>query len=120
MFAAAPPAPIVVADRAGDSGSAPDITKVRVTTGAKGRISFVVVFATPFGKDSSLYVYLGSQYRLGPGCLEVWDTPADEFEPLGSESATFSVGPGARAPDGSWNLASLGDRKTFRFTVQST
>ena len=72
MFTAAPPAPIVVVDRAGDSGSAPDITKVRVTTGAKGRIAFVVVFATPFGKDSSLYVYIGTNlWRLGPGGLEI-------------------------------------------------
>src|SRR5438270_9303544 len=120
MFAAAPPAPIVVADRAGDSGSAPDSTKVRVTTGAKGRIAFVVVFATPFGKDSSLYVYLGSKYRLGPGGLEVWDPPADDFEPLGSESGTFSVAPGGRALEASCNLADLGNPKTFRFTVQST
>src|SRR5690348_8867834 len=119
MFAAAPPAPIVVVDRAGDSGSAPDITKVRVTTGARGRIAFVVVFATPFGKDSSLYVYLGSRYRLGSGGLEVWDPPADDFEPLGSESGTFSVAPGGRALEASCNLADLGNPKTFHFTVQS-
>lgn len=120
MLATPPPPPIVVVDRAGDSGSAPDITKVRVTTGAKGRIAFVVVFATPYGKDSSLYVYLGSQYRLGPGGLEVWDPPANEFEPLGSESGTFSVAPGGRALEASCNLADLGNPKTLRFTVQST
>src|ERR1700688_3165369 len=120
MFAVAPPpAPIVVVDRAGDSGTAPDITKVRVTTGAKGRISFVVVFATPYGKDSSLYVYIGSQYRLGPGGLEVWDPPANDFEPLGSESGTFSVAPGGRALEASVNASELGNPKTFRFTVQS-
>ena len=119
LMAAPPPAPIVVVDRAGDSGSAPDITKVRVTTGAKGRIAFIVVFATPYGNDSSLYVYLGSQYRLGPGGLEVWDPPANDFEPLGSESGTFSVAPGGRALEASANLADFGNPKTVRFTVQS-
>ena len=119
MFAAAPPAPIVVVDRAGDSGSAPDITKVRVTTGARGRIAFVVVFATPFGKDSSLYVYLGSQYRLGPGGLEVWDPPAGDFEPLGSESGTFSVAPGGRALEVSTTLDQLGNPKKLLVVVQS-
>ena len=118
MFAAAPP-PIVVVDRAGDSGSAPDITKVTVTTKKSGVVGFIVVFKTPFGKNSSLYVYLGSQYRLGPGGLEAWDPPADEYEPLGSESGTFSVAPGGRALEASCNLADLGNPKTFRFTVQS-
>ena len=118
MFAAAPP-PIVVVDRAGDSGSAPDITKVTVTTKKSGVVGFIVVFKTPFGKNSSLYVYLGSQYRLGPGGLEVWDPPADEYEPLGSESGTFSVAPGGRALEASCNLADLGNPKTFHFTVQS-
>lgn len=111
--------PIVVVDPAGDSGTAPDITKVRVTTGAKGRIAFVVVFATPFGKDSSLYVHIGSQYRLGPGGLEVWDPPANDYEPLGSESGTFSIAPGGKALEASVNASELGNPKTFRFTVQS-
>lgn len=120
MFAVAPtPPPIVVLDPAGDSGTAPDITKVRVTTGAKGRIAFVVVFATPYGQSSSLYVYLGSQYRLGPGGLEVWDPPANDYEPLGSESGTFAVAPGGRALEASVNASELGNPKTFRFTVQS-
>jgi hypothetical protein len=121
VLAAVPPAPppIVVVDQAGDSGTAPDITKVKVTTGAKGRISFVVVFATKYGSDSSLYVYMGSQYRLGPGGLEVWDPPANDFEPLGSESGTFAVAPGGRALAASANLSDLGNPKTFRFTVQS-
>jgi hypothetical protein len=114
-----PPRPIVVVDAAGDSGTAPDITKVRLTTGAKGRISFVVVFATKYGGDSSLYVDIGSQYRLGPGGLEVWDPPANDFEPLGSESGTFSVAPGGRALEASCTLADLGNPKTFHFTVQS-
>ncbi len=98
MHALPPKPPIVVVDPAGDSGTAPDITKVRVTTGANGRINFVVVFATKYGSNSSLYVYIGSDdYRLGPGGLEVWDPPADDYEPLGSESGTFSVAPGGRA-----------------------
>lgn len=119
MHALPPKPPIVVVDPAGDSGTAPDITKVRVTTGAKGRIAFVVVFATPFGKDSSLYVHIGSQYRLGPGGLEVWDPPANDYEPLGSESGTFSVAPGGKALEASVNASELGNPKTFRFTVQS-
>jgi hypothetical protein len=120
MFAVAPPKPpIVVVDPAGDSGTAPDITKVRVKTGAKGTISFVVVFATKYGSNSSLYVYIGSQYRLGPGGLEVWDPPANDYEPLGSESGTFSVAPGGRALEASVNASELGNPKTFRFTVQS-
>jgi len=119
MFAGAPPPPIVVTDPAGDSGTAPDITKVKAVTSAKGRLAFIVVFATPYGRDSSLYVYLGSQYRLGPGGLEVWDPPANDFEPLGSESGTFSVAPGGRALEASVNASELGNPKTFRFTVQS-
>ncbi|HEX5245813.1 MAG TPA: hypothetical protein VFW41_01650 [Gaiellaceae bacterium] len=121
MLAAPPPAPppIVVVDPAGDSGTAPDISKVRVTTGAKGRIAFVVVFATKYGSDSSLYVYIGSEYRLGPGGLEVWDPPANDFEPLGSESGTFAVAPGGRALAASVDASELGNPKTFRFTVQS-
>ena len=121
MFAVPPPPPpIVVVDPAGDSGTAPDITKVRVTTGAKGRIAFVVVFATKYGSNSSLYVYFGSDdYRLGPGGLEVWDPPANDFEPLGSESGTFSVAPGGRALEASANVADFGNPKRFRFTVQS-
>jgi hypothetical protein len=114
-----PPPPIVVVDPAGDSGTAPDITKVRVVTSVKGRIAFIVVFATKYGSNSSLYVYFGSQYRLGPGGLEVWDPPANEFEPMGSESGTFSVAPGGRALELSTDLAELGNPKTFRFTVQS-
>jgi len=119
VLVAPPPPPIVAVDRAGDSGTAPDITKVKVVTSAKGRIAFVVVLATPYGKNSSLYVYFGKQYRLGPGGLEVWDPPADEYEPLGSESGTFSVAPGGRAVGLSTDLAELGNPKTFRLTVQS-
>lgn len=106
-------------DRAGDSGTAPDITKVTLTTKKSGVISVIVVFKTPYGKTSSLYVYFGTQYRLGPGGLEVWDPPANEYEPLGSESGTFSVAPGGRAVGLSTELAELGNPKTFRFTVQS-
>lgn len=114
-----PPPPIAIIDPRGDSGSAPDITKVRVTTGAKGRITFVVVFATPFGKNSSLYVDLGSQYRLGPGGLEMWDPPANDFEPMGSESGTFSVAPGGRALEASTELAAIGNPKSLLVVVQS-
>jgi hypothetical protein len=114
-----PKPPIVIVDPAGDSGTAPDITKVRVTTGANGRINFVVVFATKYGSNSSLYVDIGSQYRLGPGGLEVWDPPANDYEPLGSESGTFSVAPGGRALEASVYTSELGNPKTFRFTVQS-
>ena len=120
MHALPPKPPIVVVDPAGDSGTAPDITKVRVTTGANGRINFVVVFATKYGSNSSLYVYIGSSdYRLGPGGLEVWDPPADDYEPLGSESGTFSVAPGGRALEATVMASELGNPKTFRFTVQS-
>ena len=114
-----PPPPIVVVDPAGDSGTAPDITKVTVTTKKSGVVTFIVVFKTPFGKNSSLYVYIGSQYRLGPGGLEVWDPPANEYEPMGSESGTFSVAPGGRALAASVDASELGNPKTFRFSVQS-
>jgi hypothetical protein len=109
----------VVTDPRGDSGTAPDITKVKVTTGTKGRIAFVVVFATPYGNGSNLYVYLGSQYRIGPGGLEVWDPPANDFEPLGSESGTFSVAPGGRALEASTTLAQIGNPKKLLVVVQS-
>ena len=119
MVAAAPPPPIVVTDPRGDSGTAPDITKVKVVTSAKGRIAFIVVLATPYGANSSMYVYLGSQYRIGPGGLEVWDPPANEFEPLGSESASFSVAPGGRAVELATQLAEIGNPTTLAVTVQS-
>ena len=112
----------MVKDPAGDSGTAPDITKVTVTTKRSGVITFVVVFKTPYGSNSSLYAYIGfRQYRLGPGGLEIWDdaSSAQDFEPLGSESGTFSVAPGGRALELSTTLAQLGNPKTFRFTVQS-
>ena len=89
MFAAAPP-PIVVADRAGDSGSAPDITKVRVTTAAKGRIAFVVVNANtltgtgPYcvaGDHTTPLVYVGgapdAQYRASQGRLASYGPSAE-------------------------------------------
>ena len=114
-----PPPPIVITDPVGDSGAAPDITKVRVVTSLKGRIAFIVSFATKYGSNSSLYVYLGSQYRLGPGGLEVWDPPANDFEPLGSESGTFSVAPGGRALEASTQLAEIGNPKTLLVVVQS-
>ena len=120
VLAAPPPTTRIVAvDPAGDSGTAPDITKVTVTTKKSGVISVIVVFKTPFGKDSSLYVYLGSQWRLGPGGLEMWDPPADDYEPMGSESGTFAIAPGGRALEASCSLADLGNPTTFRFTVQS-
>ncbi|HEY2074378.1 MAG TPA: hypothetical protein VGG88_12450 [Gaiellaceae bacterium] len=120
MFAAPPSPPIVIVDRGGDSGSAPDITKITVTTKKSGVVNFIVVFKTPFGSHSSFYVYFGTNnFRLGPGGLEVWDPPADDFEPLGSESGTFSVAPGGRALQTSFNLADIGNPKSFHWTAES-
>ena len=121
MLAATPPPPrLVVVDRAGDSGTAPDITKVTVTTRSSGVVNFVVVFKTPYGNDSSFYVYIGTKnYRLGPGGLEIWDPPADDYEPTGDEAVTFSVAPGGRALQTSFRLADVGNPKTFRWTAES-
>lgn len=123
MLAVPPsPPPIVALDPAGDSGTAPDVAKVTVTTKKSGVVNFIVVFKTPFGKDSSLYVYIGTNnYRLGPGGLEVWDdaSTAQDFEPLGSESDTFAVAPGGRALQTSFKLADAGNPKSFRWTVVS-
>ena len=117
MLAAAPP-PIVVVDRGGDSGSAPDITKLTVTTKKSGVVNFIAVFKTPYGPHSSFYVYIGTKdFRLGPGGLEVWDPPADDYEPLGSESGTLAVAPGGRALQASFDLAEIGNPKSFRFTA---
>ena len=118
-----PPPPIVVVDPAGDSGTAPDITKVTVTTKKSGVVNFIVVFKTPYGSSSSLYVYIGTQsYRAGPGGLEVWDdaSTALDFEPLGAESDTFSVAPGGRALEVSFALADIGKPKSFRWSVVSS
>lgn len=124
MLAQAPPPParIVVVDLPGDCGTAPDITKVTVTTKKSGVVTFVVVFKTPFGKGSSFYVYIGNHgYRAGAGGLEMWDdaSTAQDYEPLGSESDTFSVAPGGRALAVSFNLADIGNPKSFRFTATS-
>ncbi|MDE3025253.1 MAG: hypothetical protein KGI93_06745 [Acidobacteriota bacterium] len=117
-----PPPPIVVRDRAGDSGTAPDITKVTVTTKKSGVITFIVVFKTPYGSNSTLYAYIGThQYRLGPAGLEVWDdaSTAQDYEPTGAFDVTFSVAPGGRALETSCSLADIGRPKAFRWTVVS-
>lgn len=122
MLHAPPPPPpaAVYVDPAGDSGTAPDITKVTVETRKGGVVDFIVVFRTPYGPSSSLYVLVGSDgYRLGPYGLEVWDPPAQEYEPTGDEGTTFSVAPGGRALQASVSLADLGHPKSFAFTVQS-
>jgi hypothetical protein len=49
----------------------------------------------------------------------MWDPPADDYEPMGSESDTFSVAPGGRALAVSFDLAEIGNPKSFPFTVQS-
>lgn len=117
-----PPPPIVVRDRAGDSGTAPDITKVTLTTKKTGVVTFIVVFRTPYGSSSSLYAYIGThRYRLGPAGLEVWDaaSTAQDYEPTGAPDATFSVAPGGRALEASCSLADIGRPKAFRWTVVS-
>ena len=122
LAVAPPPPPIVVRDRAGDSGTAPDITKVTVTTKKNGVVTFVVVFRTPYGSSSTLYAYIGThEYRLGPAGLEVWDdaSTAQDYEPTGALDATFSVAPGGRALETSCNLADIGRPKAFRWTVVS-
>lgn len=115
-----PPPPAVYVDRAGDSGTAPDITKVTVKATKSGRIEFVVVFETPYGSSSNLYVLIGAHgYRLAPWGLEVWDPPADDYEPTWYDDTTFSVAPGGRALETSLSLADIGRPKSFRFTVES-
>jgi hypothetical protein len=121
VAAPSPPPPIVIVDRAGDSGTAPDMTKVTVTTKKSGVITFIVVLKTPYGPNSSFYVYIGTKnYRLGPAGLEVWDdaSTAQDYEPTGDD-ATFSVAPGGRALELSFNLADVGRPKTFRFVAES-
>lgn len=118
--APSPPPPAVYVDRAGDSGTAPDITKVTVSETKKGRLAFVVVFKTPYVPGSTLFVVIGvNGYRLAPYGLEIWDPPADDYEPTGDEDTTFSVAPGGRALEASVSLADLGRPRSFRFTVQS-
>jgi hypothetical protein len=122
LAAPPPPPPIVVLDRAGDSGTAPDITKVTVTMKKSGVVTFIVVFKTPYGSSSSFYVYIGThEYRLGPGGVEVWDdaSTAKDYEPAGDLDATFSVAPGGRALEASLSLADIGKPKTFRFVAES-
>ena len=92
-----------------------------MTTKKSGVVTFVVVFKTPYGSNSSFYVYIGTKnYRLGPGGLEVWDdaSTAQDFEPTG-DPATFSVAPGGRALETSFNLADVGRPKTFAWTAMS-
>jgi hypothetical protein len=120
MLAVVPHPPVVYVDPAGDSGTAPDITKVTVKTTKAGRLDFVVVFKTPYGKTSNLDVLIGAhRYRLQPYGLEVWDPPADDYEPTGDLNTEFSVAPGGRALETSVTLADLGSPKSFTFTVES-
>ena len=129
LGAANPPGTFI--DATGDSGSAPDITKIVVSGGTAGRLVFTISFATPYGPSSSLYVYLdtdrsastggpnGADYRIGPGGLEVWDSSAKDFEPSGATDATFSVAPGGRALELSTAAGDVGNPVTVNAVVQS-
>ena len=54
-------------DPAGDAGTAPDLTKTTLTS-ANGTYTFVFVFATPYGENSDLSVYVD----LDPGFTQAW------------------------------------------------
>ncbi|MFL5909679.1 MAG: hypothetical protein ACJ768_03795 [Gaiellaceae bacterium] len=129
-FAVAPPPPGTFIDAAGDSGTAPDITRVVAGANASGQMTFTVSFATPYGASSSLFVYLntdksqstgdpsGADYRLGPAGLEIWDGAAQDWEPSGG-AATFSVAPGGRALAATVAEADVGSPASANFVVQS-
>ena len=120
IHAVPPPPPAVYADAVGDSGTAPDITKVTVTETKAGRLDFVVVFKTPYASGSSLFVLIGANgYRLQPYGLEIWDPPADDYEPTGDQDTAFSVAPGGRALETSVSMGDIGKPKSFTFTVES-
>ena len=116
-------------DPAGDSGTAPDITKTRLTS-ANGTYSFVFVFATPYGDNSDLQVYIdsdrkastgdprGYDYALGSAGLQVWDPAAQDFEPTGAD-ASFGVAPGGRAAKATMNAADIDGSTAFGFLVET-
>jgi len=129
-LAVAPNPPRTFIDATGDSGTAPDITKIVASGGATGHLTFVVSFATPYGPNSNINIFLdtdrnkatgdpnGADYLLGPGGLEVWDAAAQDFEPTGAV-ATFSVAPGGRALEASALAADVGNPSTVNVVVQS-
>jgi hypothetical protein len=129
-FAVAPPPPGTFLDATGDSGTAPDITRVVTGGGSTGQMTFTVSFATPYGATSSLFVYLdtdknqttgnpsGADYRLGPAGVEIWDGAAQDWEPSGG-AATFSVAPGGRALATSVAAADVGSPASVNAVVQS-
>ncbi|HEY8030442.1 MAG TPA: hypothetical protein VIE38_13145 [Gaiellaceae bacterium] len=129
-FAVAPNPPGTFIDATGDSGTAPDITKIVASGGATGHLTFVVSFATPYGANSNISIFLdtdrnkstgdpnGADYLLGPGGLEVWDSAAQDFEPTGAD-ATFSVAPGGRALEASALAVDVGNPSTVNVIVQS-
>jgi hypothetical protein len=129
-FAVAPNPPGTFIDATGDSGTAPDITKVVASGGSTGHLTFVVSFATPYGANSNISIFLdtdrnkstgdpnGADYLLGPGGLEVWDPAAQDFEPTGDD-ATFSVAPGGRALEASALASDVGNPSTVNVVVQS-
>lgn len=128
---AAPPSPGTFIDATGDSGTAPDITRIVVGGEAAGRMTFTVSFATPYGASSSIYVYLdadgqtstgdanGADYRIGPAGVEAWDPAAKSFEPAGDPDATFSVAPGGMSVELSAAAADVGNPTTVNAVVQS-
>lgn len=132
MFAVAPPPPpTTYVDAAGDSGTAPDITKITLGGAPVGRLVYIVVLATRYGAGSAFYVYLdtdrstatgdpsGADFRLGPAGLEIWDDAAQDFEPTGDEDATFGVAPGGRALATSVAVADLGSPSRIDFVAES-
>ena len=116
-------------DPAGDAGTAPDLTKTTLTS-ANGTYTFVFVFATPYGENSDLSVYVdsdrkastgdphGYDYALGSAGLQVWDPAAQDFEPTGAD-ATFSVAPGGRAAKATMHAADIGGSTSFDFLVET-
>jgi hypothetical protein len=128
MLAAAAP-PVNFVDPTGDSGTAPDITKVSIGLTDAGRYQFTVAFATPYGANSNLLVYLdtdknpqtgdtnGADYLLSPAGLQVWDTAAQSWEPSAQES--FSVASNGLTVMTSVAPADIGSPKGFDVIVQS-
>jgi hypothetical protein len=129
LVLAAPP-PVSFNDPTGDSGTAPDITKTTVGLNDQGQIAFTVSFATPFGANSNLLVYLntdekaqtgdqnGSDYFVDEHGLSAWSTTAAAWAPTGAPF-TFTV-----APDGSTvtvdvSPADIGNPKALDFVLQS-
>jgi hypothetical protein len=128
--------PTSFTDPTGDAGAAPDITTVKVSNDDVGQFTFDVAFATPYGSDAILALYLdadmnestGNPSELGADYLFYDDHASHTFSLLEWNGTDWEDAPSTAtvslsiAADGmsitvSANRSVLGGTSAFNFVV---